>query len=105
MTGFHVDDNTNSNHQVLAQKKKKHHKPRITYLLQEGEMETFMDDYLDKEDKPKAPEISKETEALMQGKSEVSKSSDQDNYVTTTIDLKNINNQQYVGTLMFGSNK
>lgn len=65
-------------------------------------METYMDDFEDNEDKPKTEKLSQESEALVQGKSEVSKG--QDNFVVTTIDLKNINNEQYVGTLMFGSN-
>ena len=35
----------------------------------------------------------------------MTETSDPGNFVMTTIDLKNINNEQYVGTLMFGSNQ
>lgn len=66
-------------------------------------MEGWMDEYMDKDEKDQTPEAAQASQALAAGKSEVSQG--QDNYVTTTIDLKNINNEQYVGALMFGSNQ
>ena len=55
MTGFHLPENKVK--QSLVQgKKKAHKKPKIMYLLQEGEMETYMDDFMDAEDKPKTEE-------------------------------------------------
>ena len=45
--------------QALAQgKKKKHRKPAVALYLQEGEMEGFMDDYIDKEATEQTPEAS-----------------------------------------------
>ena len=55
-------------------------------------MEGYMDEFLDQEDKPKSTQDQQASEALTQGKSEVTKSADSDNFVMTTIDLKNINN-------------
>ena len=72
--------------------KHKHKHPQVLYYVQEGGMEGYMDEFLDQEDKPKSTQDQQASEALTQGKSEVTKSADSDNFVMTTIDLKNINN-------------
>jgi hypothetical protein len=102
---LNLDQRRSVPQQSLAQgKKRKHRKPAVALYLQEGQMEGFMDDYIEKEEKQQTPEASQASQALAAGKSEV-QAEGQDNYVMTTIDLMNIKNEQYVGTLMFGSNK
>lgn len=105
MHALNLDQRESVPQQSLAQgKKRKHRKPAVALYLQEGEMEGFMDDFIEKEEKAPTPEATQASQALAAGKSEV-QAGGQDNYVMTTIDLKNIKNEQYVGTLMFGSNK
>jgi hypothetical protein len=57
MAGLNLDQRKAVPQQSLAQgRKKKHHKPKIALYLQEGEMEGFMDDFMEKEDKDQTPE-------------------------------------------------
>lgn len=89
------DHKSNGKYSSLMQEKihnHKHRHPQVLYYVQEGGMESYMDEFLDQEDKPKSTQDQQASEALTQGKSEVTKAADSDNFVMTTIDLKNINN-------------
>lgn len=61
MSGFHVDQNQNKHSLVQSKIHKKHNKPKVMYYLQEGQMETWMDDYIEKEEeKPKTAAANQE---------------------------------------------
>ena len=58
MAGLNWDERKSTPQQSLAQgkKSKKHRKPAIALYLQQGEMEGFMDDYMEKDEKEQTPE-------------------------------------------------
>ena len=74
MTGLQLDQKKSTAHQSLVQGKrgKKHRRPKIALYLQEGEMEGWMDEYMDKDEKDQTPEAAQASQALAAGKSEVS---------------------------------
>lgn len=67
MTGFHMDVEKKPHiKQSLVQGKNKHKKPKIMYLVQENEMETYMDEFEEAEEKTKPTAANnQEAEALV----------------------------------------